>query len=762
MGAGEALPPNSTVDEGVADGHADKVVDETETEDKRDTAALEAQQTRNEDPLFKTSLCSFFRKLGNCRHALQCKYAHGEEELRRRPDGSWDPTSLRGRPVHGQGSEHPAKIKQSKQEDTEKDDEENEGEDEEELEEAQENGSYGGGNHQSSLCKCIRELPLRWTSEELNKLLAEKGLAFCSSRKRKHSSVAFVEFECDQHASSAKEKLDGILINSKLLKVVDATSRSGVKKRASGDPEQSFNLGTNKNMDICDVVTPLAKFPYEEQLEKKRADISQILKKLGRNVRKAISPNVPLPQWVIDAKLRGGLCCQFDGVVASPQVDGYRNKCEFTVGHSIDGKRTVGFLLGNFREGCSFVMEPVKCRNVSQNARMYANAFQNFVQNSELPVWDKTTSTGFWRLFTVREGHAACEDSQIAEIMLIVQICSAGIEESRRKLEFEHMAHSLVSFASEACLPLSALLVQDHLGISNAASPDAPLLPLSLPDARVHSDPKTVIHDHICSLRFRLSPTAFFQVNTRAAEKLYTMAGDWANLDSDTLLFDVCCGTGTIGLTLANRVGMVIGIELNDAAVADARVNAEINGIKNCRFVCGKAEDVMQNLLDEYLLNEEKVAVRSSHTQSTDDAVTEEPSKEADADAAAVNSNDMDIPSRRKFKSVVVLVDPPRSGLHPVVLKLLRIHEKIRRLVYVSCNPETLLANAVELCTPSGKADEEKGSGQRGPWRLGVVGLARQRIKSMPASMPFSPVKAVAVDMFPHTPHCEVIMLMER
>lgn len=81
---------------------------------------------------------------------------------------------------------------------------------------------------------------------------------------------------------------------------------------------------------------------------------------------------------------------------------------------------------------------------------------------------------------------------------------------------------------------------------------------------------------------------------------------------------------------------------------------------------------------------------------------------------------------------------------------------------YVSCNPETLLANAVELCTPSGTGDHVKGAVQKGPCRRTVVGLARQRVKSMPVSSPFSPMKAVAVDMFPHTPHCEVIMLMER
>lgn len=728
------------------------MLSEAVEEDSESTVVLKESETIQEvgdgegehkkDAFFKTSLCSYYRKLGSCRHGLHCRYAHGEDELRPRPDGTWNPTSVQGRPTQ-------------KPESTE---EEKEGLEEEEGE--------------NSLHKCIRDLPLRWTSEDLNKLLTDKGLAFCSSRKRKRSPVGFVEFECDEHALSAKEKLDGLSIHSKFLKVVNASPRYWEKitnQQVLGDGETLDESAANKSMDICDVVTPLAKLPYDEQLEKKRVEISQVLKKLVRNVRKAISPDASLPQWVINAKLQGGLSCPFDGVVASPIVDGYRNKCEFTIGHSLDGKRLVGFLLGNFREGLSAVMEPDQCQNVSLNARKYAKAFQSFVQDSELPLWDKATNAGFWRLFTVREGRAASIASSIAEVMLIVQVCSTGVEESIKTKEYSRMAHALALFASEAGLPLSSLLIQDHVGISNAASPDAPLIPLTIPHieggiVETYTDARSYIHDHICNLRFRISPTAFFQVNTMAAEKLYSMAGDWAELDSHTLLFDVCCGTGTIGLTLAHRVGMVIGIEMNGAAVADACTNAEINGIKNCRFVCGKAEDVMQSLLEQYLLNEEDVSKESSPETST--AVLMKSDTEElpglglspEEESATENS----VGPEKKFKSVVVLVDPPRSGLHPVVLKLLRTHEHIRRLVYVSCNPETLLANAVELCTPSGTGDHVKGAVQKGPWRRTVVGLARQRVKSMPVSSPFSPMKAVAVDMFPHTPHCEVIMLMER
>lgn len=80
---------------------------------------------------------------------------------------------------------------------------------------------------------------------------------------------------------------------------------------------------------------------------------------------------------------------------------------------------------------------------------------------------------------------------------------------------------------------------------------------------------------------------------------------------------------------------------------------------------------------------------------------------------------------------------------------------------YISCNPETLVANAIELCTPS-PPKVEKNKDNRGWRNMSSAGLARHRAKSMPASEPFQPVKAMAVDLFPHTSHCEMVMLLER
>ncbi|KAJ6691571.1 TRNA (URACIL-5-)-METHYLTRANSFERASE-like protein A [Salix purpurea] len=341
----------------------------------------------------------------------------------------------------------------------------------------------------------------------------------------------------------------------------------------------------------------------------------------------------------------------------------------------------------------------------------------------------------------------------------------------------------------------------DHQGLSNVAPADAPLRTLLLPNADggpvVQATSNVVearIHDYISNLLFSISPTAFFQVNTLAAEKLYSLAGDWAGLGPDSLLFDICCGTGTIGLTLADRVGMLVGIEMNASAVSDAHRNAEINGIKNCRFVCAKAEDVIGSLLKEYLdvpqkegeqlnaseIRDKDIATVEVNNGPMDDVLdcSKNPGHDLGNGEGASGHSENDgqeiqgqlqksctskegSTSMMHFKNVVAIVDPPRGGLHPTVIKVLRTHSRVRRLVYISCNPETLVANAIELCTPSPEKFE-KGNGNRAWRKMSSAGLARHRTKSMPISEPFRPVKAMAVDLFPHTPHCELVMLLER
>lgn len=793
-------------------------------EEEDDAAQPQGTDDPSLNPMHKTSLCSFFRRYqGSCKHGSTCKFAHGEEELRPRPDNTWDPTSERAKKA----------MKLAEEDEGEKECKETDKEEEIMMTDAfAEDGDGEDGCLDPSLSKCLMNLPRRWHSDKLRKFLSDQGVQFKSAKKKSGMAVGFVTFESSEHVKNAIEELEGESAGTKNIKVVDVIPRSydqniksamalpqstdsaldgenvGVPNSSNGDT--SNEVSSSKCKTVRGVVTPLAHLSYEEQLEHKKNSIAQMLKKLTRNARKACPSGASLPEWILKSREIGGLPCELEGILESPLRNGYRNKCEFSVGYSLQGKPTVGFLLGNFREGVTAVEEPVDCPNVSHIACKYALIFQEFLQQSGLPIWNRFKNTGFWRQLTVREGRlpgkaddVETPNVKISEVMLMVQVSSKGFDDEIITSELRKLALAFASGAAEndPVLPLTALVLQDHHGISNVAPADAPLRKLPLPNAGDGSeveetgDPAEArIHDHINNLRFSISPTAFFQVNSLAAEKLYALAGNWAGLGPDTLLYDVCCGTGTIGLTLANRVGMVIGIEMNASAVLDAQRNAEINGIKNCRFVCGKAEDVMGSLLKECLNVPQKKdeLLDSSEPSAEDTKVVEEKSTSVDnlpggsrnSSSEVENSESVSRHSENseeepenpvqksctsednsssfaQFKNIVAIVDPPRGGLHPTVIKTLRTHSHLRRLVYISCNPETLVANAIELCTPSFDKTE-KGKNNKAWRKMSSAGLARHRAKSMPISEAFRPVKAMAVDLFPHTTHCEMVMLLER
>jgi 23S rRNA (uracil1939-C5)-methyltransferase len=156
------------------------------------------------------------------------------------------------------------------------------------------------------------------------------------------------------------------------------------------------------------------------------------------------------------------------------------------------------------------------------------------------------------------------------------------------------------------------------------------------------------LRERLCGLDFEMSYNAFFQTNTEMAERLYGVAAEYAGLSGGERVFDLYCGIGTIGLTMAKRAGEVWGLEIVPEAIADAERNAERNGIENARFVAGSARTGVRPLIEQ------------------------------------------------AGKPDVVLVDPPRPGLsQKIVRRLLECEAK--RIVYVSCNPTTLAPNAAQM-----------------------------------------------------------------
>ncbi len=156
---------------------------------------------------------------------------------------------------------------------------------------------------------------------------------------------------------------------------------------------------------------------------------------------------------------------------------------------------------------------------------------------------------------------------------------------------------------------------------------------------------KETLTDTLFDLKFELSPASFFQVNPEQTEKLYRTAADFAALKPTDLLCDVYCGAGTITLTLARHCREAVGIEIVPAAVENAKRNAAMNGIGNVAFRAGKAEELLPRMVADGL------------------------------------------------RPDVIVVDPPRKGLDPAVIRAMA-QAGPDRLVYVSCNPATLARDA--------------------------------------------------------------------
>ncbi len=173
------------------------------------------------------------------------------------------------------------------------------------------------------------------------------------------------------------------------------------------------------------------------------------------------------------------------------------------------------------------------------------------------------------------------------------------------------------------------------------------------------------IVDRIAGLEFEISPHSFYQVNPVQAEVLYEKVLQFAGLTDEEIVIDAYCGIGTISLLLAKQAKQVIGIEIIDQAVEDAKRNAQRNGISNVEFIVGAAEAI---------LGKKEVT---------------EVSTDVDQDDSAEAVTVLDEVEARDFNADVVVVDPPRKGCDRALLDAI-VNIAPSRIVYVSCNPATL------------------------------------------------------------------------
>lgn len=322
----------------------------------------------------------------------------------------------------------------------------------------------------------------------------------------------------------------------------------------------------------------------------------------------------------------------------------YRNKVQLPVGLSKDGRPITGFYAGRTH----FIIEASGCPAAFEGADLLTGLIRNFIEENHISVYDEKTGRGLVRHILLREGH------NTGQIMVCLVINGKSLnepsseEKNRKKAEKENKKTDLEGAFVKTLKGSGLNVASVSLNINTKKTN------VILGEETVLLYGKNYIEEKISDLTFRISPLSFFQVNTVQAEKLYAQALKYAALTGEETVWDLYCGTGTISLFLAKKARKVYGAEIVPEAVEDARKNAEINGISNAEFLCGKAEEIFPE------------AVK----------------KGGRADA--------------------VVLDPPRKGCERALLEAV-LTAKPSRIVYISCGSATLardigiLSEAYEL-----------------------------------------------------------------
>ena len=315
---------------------------------------------------------------------------------------------------------------------------------------------------------------------------------------------------------------------------------------------------------------------------------------------------------VADAISRiGGIEAKINPIVGSPSESRYRNKAQIPVGLSQDGKAVMGF----YSRHSHRIIDSMDCALQPEVFLKVAALVRSFVDKNHISVYNEESHRGLLRHLYIRYGEAT------EELMVCLVI-------NGKKLPFED---ELVKLLVAEVPDIKSIIINCNTEKTNVI--------LGKNFRTIYGN--DYIEDVLCGLKFRISPQSFYQVNRTQAERLYGIAGEYAQLKSTDILIDLYCGTGTIGLSLANRCKELVGVEIVPEAIVNAKENAERNGIGNARFICGDAAKAAEDL------------------------------------------------KREGITPDVVIIDPPRKGCDSALIHTIN-EMNPKRVVYVSCDPATL------------------------------------------------------------------------
>lgn len=341
--------------------------------------------------------------------------------------------------------------------------------------------------------------------------------------------------------------------------------------------------------------------PYEIQLKSKRQQVVDALERIAKVELSEIAP-----------------------ALGSEHIWEYRNKMEYTFsnrcwltfeqlesGEEFPDRDAAGFHIpGAFDK----VLDIHKCHLQDDLGNRIRLFIKGYGKEHGLPFYDLKAQSGFLRTLMIRI-------ASTGEVMVVMVVG----EEQPEQLE------QLMKAIADQFPEITSLMYAVNTKVND-----------TLGDVDIVAyKGKPYIEEEMEGLRFRVGPKSFYQTNSRQAYQLYKVARDFARLSGNELVYDLYTGTGTIANFVSRQARKVIGIEYVEDAVADARVNAQVNGIENVEFFAGDMKDVLN---DEFI--------------------------------------------SRHGRPDVMIVDPPRAGMHTDVVDTI-LRAEPRAIVYVSCNPAT-------------------------------------------------------------------------
>ena len=343
---------------------------------------------------------------------------------------------------------------------------------------------------------------------------------------------------------------------------------------------------------------------YEHQLKYKQQQVVDALTRIGK---------VQIPEVL--------------PILGSECTREYRNKLEFTFSNKrwltweeveksvkYDNMNALGFHIpGAFDK----VLDIEECHLMDDLNNRLRNGIRDFAVRESIPFFDLRSQEGVLRGIMIRT-------STTGEVMLLLQ--ARVVDDSQME-----QLNKVLQYIADTFDEVTSLLYV----INNKCND-------TFGDLPVHTYKGTdVIYEEMEGLRFKVGPKSFYQTNSRQAYNLYKVAREFAALTGDEVVYDLYTGTGTIANFVARRAKKVIGIEYVEDAVADARVNSELNGLDNLTFFAGDMKDILtREFIEEH------------------------------------------------GRPDVIITDPPRAGMHNDVIDTI-LFAAPHRIVYVSCNPAT-------------------------------------------------------------------------